>query len=498
MRGVGGSQGRSVATTPATAAIRGFGAARFPHVRSYASFSRILVLIATLTAAVVLLGYLTSTPALYRGVPGGPGTHPLSLLGIIALIAGFLYRNPTRRIVPAATLAFALAIGLAVVQMVAVVMDDGRILAVFGGLVADEWTTARPVVTGWNTALTILSIGLTQLLRVRFAALALLFLFFSPLAPVISLVGYSYRIDHYYGEMSIPTTVMLGALALAQVSCFFRSPVVRPFFADTMIGRLARFQLLGGVVLPWLVGLVVSLLPNGMRLAGEALVVAAMIWIVLAMVVLATMAHHQTDRVRRGIERNLRESSVTDRLTGVSNRHGATLGMRDTLGAGPVGVILVDLDHFKAINDSFGHAVGDRVLVQAALAMRAELRQGDLLARWGGEEFLAVLPGARVDETITAAERLRAALATIKGPSGEMGAVTGSFGVSMRGVGEATLDAAILRADDALYRAKGAGRNRVVSDVVEPYQAIAAARQLAARSDGPRIRTPQGGSVSKA
>jgi diguanylate cyclase (GGDEF)-like protein len=108
------------------------------------------------------------------------------------------------------------------------------------------------------------------------------------------------------------------------------------------------------------------------------------------------------------------------------------------------------------------------------------------MARWGGEEFLVVLPGAGPAETVLAAERLRAALHAMPGPGGEAGEVTASFGVSVLGQGESTLEAAILRADSALYGAKGHGRDRVTSDLVEP----AVAPKRGARGGTGRQRAP--------
>jgi diguanylate cyclase (GGDEF)-like protein len=128
--------------------------------------------------------------------------------------------------------------------------------------------------------------------------------------------------------------------------------------------------------------------------------------------------------------------------------------------------MVIDIDHFKSINDEYGHQVGDRCIVAAAEALRMGLRRpGELLARYGGEEFAVLLPGTAEDAAIAAAEalRLRVADASIE-VKGKRIAMTCSVGVcSMIAGRDGRPDIAMRRADQALYIAKRAGRNRVVS-----------------------------------
>jgi diguanylate cyclase (GGDEF)-like protein len=125
----------------------------------------------------------------------------------------------------------------------------------------------------------------------------------------------------------------------------------------------------------------------------------------------------------------------------------------------PVAVLLFDLDHFKSINDRFGHAVGDDALKVFARVATASLRATDVVGRLGGEEFAAILPGNAAEATI-AAERLRKAFqaAGIEISSHQIGA-TVSIGVASA-IPPADINALLVRADKALYRAKGNGRNR--------------------------------------
>ena len=164
----------------------------------------------------------------------------------------------------------------------------------------------------------------------------------------------------------------------------------------------------------------------------------------------------------------LYRAATTDPLTSLFNRGHVMQQMialfdQKKREGGKLSVMLVDLDRFKPINDSMGHQFGDRVLILAAHVLRAEMRDGDPIGRYGGEEFIAALPGASADEAMATAERLRLAvqrkLAVLEGHALEL---TVSVGLAeMNETRAMSLSALIAAADDALYRAKDLGRNRV-------------------------------------
>jgi diguanylate cyclase (GGDEF)-like protein len=175
-----------------------------------------------------------------------------------------------------------------------------------------------------------------------------------------------------------------------------------------------------------------------------------------------------TERARF-LER-LRRLAETDVLTGLlSRRRILELALRETdlssRTGRPFGLLMVDLDHFKRVNDSFGHAAGDEALKQSAERFTAQLRAVDLAGRYGGEEFLIVLPEADLEASVFVAERLRSALAaTPLGFNGLSVELTARIGVHA-GVAASKDDFEefLRRADKALYKAKAAGRNRVES-----------------------------------
>lgn len=126
-------------------------------------------------------------------------------------------------------------------------------------------------------------------------------------------------------------------------------------------------------------------------------------------------------------------------------------------------VMLLDIDLFKNINDTYGHAHGDEVLVALADKLKNSVRQGDVLARWGGEEFIVFLPETSPAEAHALAERLRSEISALRIPRADgQTSVTASFGVAQKEAQHATLDALIAAADELLYQAKQQGRNRVI------------------------------------
>lgn len=161
-----------------------------------------------------------------------------------------------------------------------------------------------------------------------------------------------------------------------------------------------------------------------------------------------------------------RQLAVTDSLTGALNRRGFEEAAQRVLaqarrGRNPVALVLGDLDHFKIVNDRWGHAVGDRALLSFVEQARRERRVDDLVVRIGGEEFALLLPNSDRDEAVTVAERIRSHLAENPLQHGaERISLTASFGVAGSD-GAYDLDALLHAADQALYRAKQGGRDRV-------------------------------------
>ncbi len=175
------------------------------------------------------------------------------------------------------------------------------------------------------------------------------------------------------------------------------------------------------------------------------------------------------DTARQGSKpkeyRELKEAASRDSLTGTANRGEMERQLEQTLSdvsssdsAEPVCVIFVDADHFKSINDDFGHTVGDDVLVEIAKLLQNETYSGELVARYGGEEFVVICPGTDLNQGYKRAERLRIAVSKLKIPDLKGRKLTVSLGVAANEPDDKVADL-LSRADKALYEAKGAGRN---------------------------------------
>ena len=174
----------------------------------------------------------------------------------------------------------------------------------------------------------------------------------------------------------------------------------------------------------------------------------------------------------------LEQETYTDALTGVFNRRfldqhlGKEVATAQRYGW-PLSVLLLDIDHFKKINDTHGHPFGDRVLMIIGKVISAELRAGDVVARYGGEEFMVIAPHTSLAGGAELAERMRSCIAShqfpLGGDSGRVldGGVTVSIGVAVFGDGVDSAEKLVHAADKRLYRAKHEGRNRFITGATE-------------------------------
>lgn len=175
------------------------------------------------------------------------------------------------------------------------------------------------------------------------------------------------------------------------------------------------------------------------------------------------------DSLREG-NRLLEHLSTIDPLTGLANRRffmdrlqSAVVQSQRT--GNPLGLVMIDLDHFKHVNDTYGHQGGDQVLREVAELLRQQMRSSDLAARFGGEEFTIILPETDLSASCGVAERLREEVERhLFGPPAASAKLTASFGVATSAGGDDFVAEALIRnADASLYRAKSLGRNRVVA-----------------------------------
>ena len=236
-----------------------------------------------------------------------------------------------------------------------------------------------------------------------------------------------------------------------------RKPLLRrwpAFFVPILHGTVFLFPVPLASVLPAADRGVVALGSGWVAL----FVIEIMLYVVGAAFIVLVLAKEEVARIHKN-------AASTDELTGLLNRRGLLtsaqrLMERSANRREPVSVLIFDLDHFKSINDRFGHSVGDETLRRFATIANSHLRASDLIGRFGGEEFLAILPG-RLADAVLAAERVRLAFqATAVNVLGCDVDATVSVGAAS-GAASADIASLLIRSDAALYRAKALGRNRL-------------------------------------
>lgn len=271
------------------------------------------------------------------------------------------------------------------------------------------------------------------------------------------------RLKHWALAVTLPWIIsvwVVVALPAAATSVFIWA-LVLPILLMFLLGR--RIGL--GLSLASLLGaLVIALVRFGLPQDADQIAYAAnLIIAAVAIVVLA----YVYERAREKAEVNLRHLAVTDTLTDLPNRtlvyenfaRMKALALRQKR---PLSLLLMDLDHFKQINDRHGHDAGDRVLRKVADLLRQRLRQSDQVYRMGGEEFLVLMPDTSLDQATVLAENLRARLETLESLfNGQSAALTASIGVTEMTAPEESFDTLLRRADQNMYWSKRHGRNCV-------------------------------------
>jgi diguanylate cyclase (GGDEF)-like protein len=304
------------------------------------------------------------------------------------------------------------------------------------------------------------------------------------LVPLVFAAGLFALADWKLPEVKRPEYLMFAAWAGSVVTIAIAVGIAGgpqgatlAWLAIPVVTLSARFSLRGvivGVAIALGLLFAVAFWEDAAHVLDEPVVVMAPAALILSVAILSTAL------MRSDVEH--REEAVIDPLTGMLNRNALTnrvseLTQQSQVTGQPIGLVIGDLDHFKGINDSLGHAVGDQVLKQIAY----DLRAFDLAYRLGGDEFVFLLPGAEVRECRSLADQLRRAVEKTLGDSVN---VTISLGASASSPGQKfDYDAVFAAADGALYEAKQAGRNRVEAEHVTTGEPVAAPELKAAFAD---------------
>lgn len=326
------------------------------------------------------------------------------------------------------------------------------VLTVFDRFQTPYWGVAYPLLAVYGIALFVL------IWRRRWSSALVEVLLLGPL--VLSLFGFLvvWRIA--------PAAVDTGPIELLLVMLW--AGIAFPLSFLTF-GTRRGLQVSGGIYVVFLLLVLPPAfrgdLPAASSLAVSRYTLSLAVFFAVMIALLWSLASRLEDVAAARAEAQLYAArAATDGLTGLANRRQLDDELdrqvaRSRRHGEPLSLVLVDVDSFKAVNDRFGHAVGDRVLVDLAHRIAGSVRTDDVAGRWGGEEFLIIAPSTAQPAALRLAERCRSAVAAT--PFEEVGTISASFGVATSEDGE-DARALLRRADIALYTAKDRGRDRVV------------------------------------
>lgn len=325
---------------------------------------------------------------------------------------------------------------------------------------------------GWNTLAVIVLLSLAGLLRRRAYNVATVSTLVSMVFIFNAIIGQSFGLPLIGGEMSFATTGALLFLTLATATLFTGFKPTRVFFLNSEIGQATRSLAFVSMVAPLACGLLLHkvLLDADQKLSIEGHLISIIIWAGLLNAVRAGNRLEKADALRRAAEERLERIATHDPLTGCLNRAGLeqaqyrTPADTETDESWAIGVF--DLDHFKRINDTYGHRIGDRVLQEVRPALSRVMRPDERITRWGGEEFVLCLRYSDLKVLEMRVEEMRLALASIPERLETAGkltprSVTASVGVCLYEASQGFAET-LAKADDALFTAKKTGRDRVV------------------------------------
>ena len=362
--------------------------------------------------------------------------------------------------------------------------------AFLGFMGSDLPETMRPAAASWRIGTLLVAAGIV-LLAVQSYYPPWFILPAGNLAMTLGFIGYWRAMRQFYGlpdrwSMLLPAVLITGAVwwfATISPSLNSRIIIVSVAWAALMLfcartawsqpGERALSQrvlvvlfLFQAIFLIFRAAYTVVLWPNELSVIQTQTWISALTPIAVAILpVTGTSAFLLlcSDRLRRDWE----YAASTDALTGLANRRTMTVRAKSRLEAWRkhgklLGVAVIDVDHFKSINDRFGHDAGDCALISVADALKSRIRSVDAICRWGGEEFVAIFDIHNENELLHLAEQLRAQVQALASAGRNLATeITVSIGVTLPSDPQTTLDELLTRADQALYQAKSRGRNRV-------------------------------------
>jgi diguanylate cyclase (GGDEF)-like protein len=414
-----------------------------------------------LIAVFSLVAHRLALVDIIQPLPDGPAVHPVTAFSVILLaVCVVLTMQRTRLFVDGVCT----TVLLGALAQLAFPDKTNRWLQELNTFPAGPETAVST-----STALCLLMLAVSLLLRrYRNALVSQVLSVFAYGAPAMALVGFVLGVHDPQAEMSLTTVMMLIPLCVATALRTVYHGFLRALLGPTRVSALARRYLALVMMAPYLLGLgIVGFTPDAADISIVILIVVCSQTVGLVVAFLA-LSFCDLERRSNVLQRRTEKRATRDGLTGAMNRAGfAGHAIREIdqnrRTRSTVSLLFVDVDHFKCINDTYGHKAGDQVLKRIMCLTRSCLRSGDTVARWGGEEFVVLLPAIDLNGALLIAEKIRHRIGVEHLDELATGLqVTVSIGCAEMNSCEG-LDELVARADRALYTAKHRGRNRTVA-----------------------------------
>lgn len=431
-----------------------------------------LASLCALLAVVVLVGYGLGIEALYRPIDNGPGTHPLTATVLLLLSLAARFREFSSRFLQFVHVTL-LVSGTCLILLnlfdITTGMQSTPLLTPFYNIVNNELIFGKMNSTGFNTSVALLIIAVSMLLQhLSFHSIAQLLSLIGMAIPTVSFTGYAYGLQHFYVQMSLTSATLIFILSLSTLAReahkYPVSALLSPFFG----GRLARVQLVAAYAFPAIVGFMLIKFLSNMNSLAIGILIVVVSWFTILLITISAVYQNRAELKTKALVNKLAEQADTDPLTGIANRRRfekfatTELNRLKRQENGVFCILMLDVDHFKEINDNAGHDVGDLVLQSLAELLKNSVRNIDLVARTGGEEFIIVLPDTDCEGARSVAAKLRELIEQMDVPGWTdiHAPITASIGLA-EATKDQTLQEIVKRADANVYKAKANGRNRI-------------------------------------
>jgi diguanylate cyclase (GGDEF)-like protein len=444
-------------------------AARIRYVKIIA---KALAISCIILSFISFAGYFLQIPQLYRPIADGAATHPLTAICVVFVSTSIFFQHKKhfpKLVAVLAVLAF--LITLLVILDSIINTHFALFITPFLSTLTAEQNSNLSNSMGVNTAIMLACLAIALIFGNNGrSVLSQLFSFIAMAVPMLSIIGYAYDIDGFFGNMSILTTTYGIFLSISALCIYAQSGAVRALLSPHIGGTIARFQVVLGYFVPITIGyLFIQSLVSAQVEDLFGLYVVIISWFIIILIISSAIIQEKSDKKRRIAELALLNAARHDSLTGIPNRRWYLDLANEVLintkqSKTNTFLLMLDIDHFKAVNDQAGHIIGDKVLIAIADALQKNVRNTDIICRLGGEEFSALLPNSDLESALFVAEKIRAEIEKtyIEGYTAEFGKVTTSIGLTQIKESD-SIDDIISRADSALYLAKEKGRNKIVS-----------------------------------